>query len=291
MAKSSYDRGSLETYRDTLSKYILNKESFQTYSSGMSRRIVLPNGAKLKYFGSEKTDCRIEGAFMVNMVRKEIDRYAETYGVPELVKATDVQLFNLPLIEKVLSGKKRKPVMGIDINACYWKTALKLGYISESLYQRGLDTCKKQGLLIAIGCLNKKPLIKTYQEGKLIDTYFDLKSHAKYSPFYWNIIKHTHDLMLKSFVRFHSNWYMYLTDCLFVDIPFAKDAQKFFRENDYATKIHQVEFLNFDGKRLKWYDFKEHREKEIHAQGRDIHLALALSNIEKGMHPSPSQAN
>jgi DNA-dependent RNA polymerase auxiliary subunit epsilon len=185
-----------------------------------------------------------------------------------------------------MKGKK-KPVVGIDINACYWNTAHKLGYISDALFERGLDTCKKQGLLIAIGCLNKKPVLKNYKEGKLVGYSFDEQVHSRYAPFYWNIIEHTHQIMMESYERFKDNWYMYLTDCLFVDLDVAKDAHKFISDKGYKCKSHQIEFINFDGKRLRWFDFKENRDKEIHAQGRDIYLTYTLSKIGKGMHYTP----
>lgn len=288
MKKTSYNKGTIEKYRSTLSKCIANKETFTTYSSGMSRRIILPTGVNMKFFGSEKAHSRISGAFMVQMVQREVDAYIEKNGIPEYNVISDVQLFNLPKIEGVIKGKKT-PIVGVDINACYWNTAHKLGYISDSLYERGLDTCKKEGLLIAIGCLNKKPVLKTYRDGKLVSQSFDEAVHQRYAPFYWNVIEHTHKIMMESYERFKDSWYMYLTDCLFVDASVAKDAKKFISDLGYKCKSHQIEFLNYDGKRLRWFDFKDNREKEIHALGRDIDLTYTLTAIGKGMHDtSPS---
>jgi hypothetical protein len=286
MAKKSFNKGTIEKYRSTLSKCIANKETFTTYSSGMSRRIILPTGVNMKFFGTEAANSRISGAFMVQMVQREIDAYIEANGIPTYNYVSDVQLFNLPKIKEAMNGKK-KPVVGIDINACYWNTAHKLGYISDALFERGLDTCKKQGLLIAIGCLNKKPVLKSYKEGKLIGYSFDEQIHSRYAPFYWNIIEHTHQIMIESYERFKDNWYMYLTDCLFVDLEVAKDAHKFIIDKGYKCKSHQIEFINFDGKRLRWFDFKDNREKEIHAQGRDIDMTYSLTKIGKGMHDTP----
>jgi len=286
MAKKSFNKGTIEKYRSTLSKCITNKETFTTYSSGMSRRIILPTGVNMKFFGSEKANSRISGAFMVQMVQREVDAYIEKNGVPSYNVVSDVQLFNLPKIKKVIEGKK-KPIVGIDINACYWNTAHKLGYISDALFERGIDTCKKEGLLIAIGCLNKKPVLKQYRDGKLVGYTFDDAVHSRYAPFYWNVIEHTHKIMMESYERFKEHWYMYLTDCLFVDSIAAKDAQKFISDKGYKCKSHAIEFMNFDGKRLRWFDFKDNREKEIHAQGRDIDLTYTLTRIGKGMHDTP----
>lgn len=279
--KTSYLKGTIEKYRVNLKDCIKNGESFTTITSGMSRRIVLPNGVAMRYFGSKKNPSLIEGAFLVQMVQREIDAYIEKHGIPNHETIQDVQLFNLPNINRAI--KNQTPVLGIDINACYWNTAYFLGYISKELYERGLAKVKKQGLLISIGCLNKKPIVKTYEEGKLIKSTYDEDTYNRYCPFYWNIIQVTHELMVKSYSLFKDNWYMFLTDCLFVDFHVANDAKKFINSYNYQVKSHQIVFEKFDGRRITWFDFKDHKEKQIHALGRDIELITSLDKISKGI--------
>lgn len=284
MEKKNFFKGTINKYRNDLNLASSNAESFLTYSSGKSRKIILPNGVVMRYYGSTKKQAHVDGAFLVPMVFKEIDAYIEKNGVPEHEIVSDVQLFNLPKILDAI-GKKNKPIMGVDINACYWTTAYHLGYISESLFNRGLDTCKKAGLLISIGCLNKRPTIKRYENGKLTSTYYDEASYSKYSPFYWNIIKKTHDIIIQTYEQMGENWYMYLTDCLFVDIEKTEDAQKLISNLGYKTKTHLIEFLNFDGSRLTWFDFKDNREKGIYASSRDIQSTYDLVKIQRSYPP------
>ena len=231
----------------------------------------MPNGYKLNYFGRKGAQNLVEGAFLVMMVRREIDAYIEKNGTPPQVEPTQVQTFNFTAIRKVLSGK-RKPIVGVDINACYWFVAHKLGYISDTLFERGLNTKKKKGLLIAIGCLNKLPMIKTYQDGVCVDTSFDTAQHQMYSPFYWNIIYHTHQLMIDSFKVFRDDWYMFLTDCLFVSIDRMKDAQEFLKEKGFFYKNHTIEFKTFDAKNITWFDYKDMKIKTMYAGSRDIYF-------------------
>ena len=237
--KQNFNSGDLEKYRTALEYARKSKQSFQIVSTGLSRKIIMPNGYKLNYFGRKGAQNLVEGAFLVMMVRREIDAYIEKNGTPPQVEPTQVQTFNFTAIRKVLSGK-RKPIVGVDINACYWFVAHKLGYISDTLFERGLNTKKKKGLLIAIGCLNKLPMLKTYQDGVCIDTSFDTAQHQMYSPFYWNIIYHTHQLMIDSFKVFGDDWYMFLTDCLFVSIDRMKDAQEFLTEKGFFYKNHTI---------------------------------------------------
>ena len=269
--KQNFNSGDLEKYRTALEYARKSKQSFQIVSTGLSRKIIMPNGYKLNYFGRKGAQNLVEGAFLVMMVRREIDAYIEKNGTPPQVEPTQVQTFNFTAIRKVLSGK-RKPIVGVDINACYWFVAHKLGYISDTLFERGLNTKKKKGLLIAIGCLNKLPMIKTYQDGVCIDTSFDTAQHQMYSPFYWNIIYHTHQLMIDSFKVFGDDWYMFLTDCLFVSIDRMKDAQEFLKEKGFFYKNHTIEFKTFDAKNITWFDYKDMKIKTMYAGSRDIYF-------------------
>ena len=101
MAKKSFNKGTIEKYRSTLSKCIANKETFTTYSSGMSRKIILPTGVNMRFFGTESSNNRISGAFIVQMVQREIDAYIEANGIPTYNYVSDVQLFNLPKIKRL----------------------------------------------------------------------------------------------------------------------------------------------------------------------------------------------
>mgnify|MGYP003344444472 CR=1 FL=1 len=144
---------------------------------------------------------------------RRINLYGSITTTPDIIGEYTVTVlsstkFSVPFkIKSFSSGGSWATVENdfIDINACYWTTAYQLGYISESLFNRGLDTCKKAGLLISIGCLNKRPTIKRYENGKLTSTYYDEISYAKYSPFYWNIIKKTHDIIIQSYEQMGAN--------------------------------------------------------------------------------------
>lgn len=273
--KQNFNSGDLDRYRTALEYAQKSKQSFQIVSSGLSRKIVMPNGYKLNYFGRKGSQNLVEGAFLVMMVKREIDAYIEKNGTPPLVEPTQVQTFNFNAIRKVLSGK-RQPIVGVDVNACYWFVAHKLGYISDTLFERGLLTKKKKGLLIAIGCLNKLPMIKTYKDGECIATDFDFTYHKSYSPFYWNIIYHTHQLMIESFKVFGDDWYMFLTDCLFVSIDRMKDAQEFLKEKGFFYKNHTIEFKTFDARNITWFDYKDMKMKTMYAGTRDINFFVKV---------------
>jgi len=273
--KANFNSGDLDKYRTALAYAKKNKQSFQIVSTGLSRKMVMPNGYKLNYFGRRGSNNLVEGAFLVMMVKREIDAYIEKNGVVPSLEPTQVQSFNFTAIRKALNGK-RQPIVGVDINACYWFVAHKLGYISDSLFERGINTKKKKGLLIAIGCLNKLPMTKTYVDGECVSTTFDNEYNQRYAPFYWNIIYHTHELMIESFKLFGDDWYMFLTDCLFVSIDKIKDAQEFLKQRGFFYKNHPIEFKNFDSKNISWFDFKDMKTKTMFAGSRDINFYVKV---------------
>jgi hypothetical protein len=282
MRKVNLQKGTIENFNQQFPRILEKSKDFTIIVSGMSRKVVLKNGSVLRYFGTQKQDCKIDGAFIVMMVKREIDAYIETNGIPEFEVVRDVQNFNLKKIEQVVG--KKVPLMGIDINACYWNVAHKLGYISDELYERGINKVSKAGLLIAIGCLAKRPLHRVYKNGKLESSHFDDLTYLRYAPFYWNIIRYTYELMIESFkVIGTDSWYMFLTDCVFVDVGKMKVAQKFLADYGFKYKNHLIEYTAFDGRRLNWFDFKHNEDKQMYVFGRDINDTIALENINGAM--------
>jgi hypothetical protein len=281
MAKSSLFLGNLSSFEKALTRFNEQGAEFKVVSSGMSRKIVAQNSKKLSYFGRKENNDYIDGAFLAPMVMREINAYIEKNGVPAIKGMPDVQQFNFDAIDRVLG--KSVAISSIDINSCYWNTARMLGYISEKLYQRGMNGCKKKGLLVAIGCLNKLPQIDYYKDGQHIKTDYDYETNEKYAPFYWNIIYHTYELMMRSYELFGDKFYMWLTDCVFVDTECLTEAEKFFEEAGYKTKTNTIDFQRYEGRRLIWYDFKAGREKGIYSSSRDIKTNYELYKISKGL--------
>lgn len=288
--KKAFNGGSIVNYEKSLISCIKNEESFTTISSGLSRRIVYDNGVKVRFFGSNANSQLIEGAFLVQMVQRDIDKFIDKNGIPHFEKTPDVQQFNVEKIKSSLKEIKPKPILGLDINACYWNVAFQKGYISESLYNRGLALGKKKALLISIGCLNKMPLIKRYEGGRLISKNHDLSYCARYAPFYWNILAYTHDMMMETYGLYQENWYMFLTDCIFVDAKRRKDIQQYLQRKNLTYKTHQIKFRSYEAGKLDWFDFKGQEEKSMFAMNRDIALTYPIWKISKGIvsHPPTS---
>lgn len=134
--KKSFVSGTIDDFKVKLSEFNKSSETFTTVSSGLTRRIVLPNGAKMRFFGSENGNQIIDGAFLVQMVQHEIDEYIESKGVPSYKMVHDVQMFNTKLINKRLK----------ETATCHWNR-----------HERVLLEYCSQAWLYIHGALRKRP--------------------------------------------------------------------------------------------------------------------------------------
>tara|TARA_R110001606_G_scaffold397937_1_gene575777 strand:+ start:2930 stop:3811 length:882 start_codon:yes stop_codon:yes gene_type:complete len=260
--------GYLNRFETDLNKLQDNKTNFQVVSSGLTRKIIFnqkEDKSKRLYFGHQKSDI-LPGVHMVNAVRRNIDNYIESgKPIPKLEYRPKLVLYNFMEIEKAINKNPRDLTNAIDINACYFKTAYNLGFINEDLYKKGWEKRKenKLGLLASIGSLNKHETIETYKNGKLKTTDTNWEYKNKYSPFYWAIINKVAEVMMEIAHALGENFYMWLTDCVYVDRDKKKIATDILDKYGYDYKSFYIEFTDLRGRQLNWYDFKANEEKYI----------------------------
>ena len=261
--------GYLHKFSDDLERLKNGKASFQIVSSGLTRKIVFLKKNKVTnkrlYFGHKKDDI-LPGVHMVNGVRRNIDAYIEKGGKIPIVKyRPKLVLYNFMQIEKVLQKNPPDLTYAIDINACYFKTAYNLGYISENLYKKGWEKRKqnKLGLLASIGSLNKHETIEVYDKGKLKDTHTNWEYKNKYSPFYWAVINYVAKVMMEIAHSLGDDFYMWLTDCVYIDKKHKKIVEDILDKHGYDYKNFFIEFNQLGPKKLHWYDFKAQEQKYI----------------------------
>lgn len=261
--------GYLHKFSDDLERLKNGKASFQIVSSGLTRKIVFFKKNKVTnkrlYFGHKKNDI-LPGVHMVNGVRRNIDAYIEKGGKIPIVKyRPKLVLYNFMQIEKVLQKNPPDLTYAVDINACYFKTAYNLGYINEDLYKKGWKKRKenKLGLLASIGSLNKHEQIQTYKNGKLKSTDTNWEYKNKYSPFYWAIINKVAEVMMEIATTLNDNFYMWLTDCVYVDRDYKTVATEILDKYGYDYKSFYIEFTDIKSKQLEWFDYKSNQLKYI----------------------------
>ena len=261
--------GYLNKYERDVEKLCSSKANFQVISSGLTRKIIFPSkndeNQKRLYFGHKKGDI-LPGVHMVNAVRRNIDAYIEKGGeIPVVKYKPKLILYNFEQINRVLQKQPSDLVYAIDINACYFRTAFNLGFISENLYKKGWEKRKenKLGLLASIGSLNKHETIEEYKNGKLKKSHTNWDYKNKYSPFYWAIINYVAEVMMEIAHSLGDKFYMWLTDCVYVDREHKKIVTDILDKHEYDYKSFYIEYTDLQAKQLFWFDFKANEEKYI----------------------------
>ena len=200
------------------------------------------------------------------MVKKQIDKYIRVKGIVECFEKPQIQSFNL----KALKNIKNKEVVCIDINSCFWRTAFLLNYINEDLYIKGIERGFKAGLLVSIGALNKLPYVEEYKNGEVKKEYYDRKYNNTYSPFYWSIICRVRDIMMESYHILQDDFYMWLTDCAFINKSKLKDLENIFNKYGYNYKTYTSKILKSDLTTVEWFDKEKQMNKSISISNRNI---------------------
>lgn len=166
------------------------------------------------------------------------------------------QMFNLDAIE---SDVGRQLVM-VDINDCYWRTALLLGYITEETYIKGLKSKSwKLGRNACIGSLAKTTISVPFKKG-VADRRNRRIIHPKleYQLIRNHIIGHVYNIFNDLFKQMGDTFYMFLTDCLVTRYSRLRDVQKHLRNEGYRSKAKPLEFLGVDRneRKIMWHDFQ-----------------------------------
>ena len=265
--KTSFRGGDLTHFKEKIERLCELEQTFKVELGGLSRGIKYESGKVQKYFGIRGKKNKINGLEFIMQMRRSVDRYLENNVPPVCNGIPQSQTFNQDAIEKNL----KKPVSAIDITKCYWVSAYKLGFISEHLYNKGMTSGKKEGLVVSIGSLNKMTLKQSYVKGELIEEGYDKESHDRYSPFYRAIIHHVRDLMMEIYEKVgDKHFYMWLTDCAFVDSSKVDDVLEIFEKWGYSGTHNLIEFVGISEEYVHWFDNSKVKDKVIGIGKRNI---------------------
>ena len=242
--------------------------TFKVVMSGMSRVVHFLDAygkttRKRTFFGLEG-DKRMNGLEFIMMVRREIrKRIDEGAESPFHIEGTKVVAFNINALKK--SEKSEETLLEIDLNACYWRTAFNLGFISEELFIKGWNKRKnsKIGLVASIGSLNKKSYEENYEFGKGTGL-IKLNKDDDLRPYYWAIINEVNRIMdetIKLLPKDH--FMMWLTDCVYFKKESKNIIETYFDSIGYEYKENTCLITGVERNRVFWVNNKTGEEKYI----------------------------
>lgn len=275
--RKTFEGGNLKQFNKSLERQIENRSDFKIVSSGLSRTIVFDSGLKFRYFSNSHKD-NIKGSYFVNLVRKQVDKFIESDSdMPNYTERINAQSFNIDGIRKAIENDVK--VECIDLNSCYWTTAYNLGFIDKRLFNKGIESGHKQGLVVSIGALNKLPLIESYTKGSIVSRKYDYDFNNRYSPFYWSIITKVRDVMMEVYEALGDDLYMWLTDCAFVNSSRKDEVVSIFEKHMYKYKSYESKFTKLSKLKVNWIDMSKEKNKEISIANRHIQNEYKLWEI------------
>ena len=76
--------------------------------------------------------------------------------------------------------------------------------------------------------------------------------------------------MMRVYEEVGEDFYMWLTDCAFVNPDKTNLVESIFKEEGYPYKMYNAEFTYFDGMQVDWYDHKSKNPKGMPISNRHI---------------------
>lgn len=237
-------RGPLKNFQKWVNIYRLNGRTFHTEQHGSTAYIIDKHSVDV--FIDRDTECNMAIPVLCRQVTMDIRKYELTHARPK-PKAT------YPLVEINTNAAQGMRVddtfVAIDMVACYWNIAYKLGYISKSTYERGLHD--KEARLIAIGNLNKTTCKVEYGKGcgRGKKTY----EKSQYAD-YWHSILESVEQLYYAMTRItgNDNYIGFETDCIFIKQPAVKELTLYLKEQKIDFKEYSCYLNSFTGSEFKF---------------------------------------
>lgn len=233
--------------------YLLqSKMDFKIASCGNAESLIY-DGKEFLYI--DKDTVNGNGHHLTRMFLKDLDAWLEVNAesMPKWDKNYKEQMFNINAIEKHIG----EPLVMVDINDCYWRTAYLLGYITEQTYIKGLRKKEwKIGRNACIGGLAKVRVELDYVAGKLKNRKV-IRPKEEYQFVRNHIIGHIHSIFNKLFSQMGNAFFMFLTDCLVTTYGNLKYVEEELRNCGYKVKHKPIEFTKVDraNKWVMWVDW------------------------------------
>ena len=268
---------SWDTYQRNKAYLVSIGADFRIESCGNVERL-LYGGKEFMYIDTQAVGGN--GHHLTRIFKSDIDKWlaVNAESMPRWDKNYCEQMFNINAIERNIGV----PLVLVDINDCYWRTAFLLGYITEQTYIKGLRQRDwKIGRNACIGGLAKTSVVSVYRAGK-VSVRNVIRPKEEYQYVRNHIIGHVHKIFSRLFGQMGNAFFMMLTDCLVTTYGNLKYVQSELKAEGYKSKHKPVEFTLLDraNKTVHWVDFsdKEKNEKGI-AVPRDKYYIYAHHQV------------
>lgn len=183
-----------------------------------------------KYFVSKKHFKKKDLGFV-----QKVKRFAEKTGIQQKpFTSRDIKYFKF----KHITDGDYLDVLELDVNKAYWSIALQKGYISEQIYEQGLEV-KKDVRLIALGALATQKRIFRFEDGSY--EHIEDRSNPITRSYFFDVAKHLDVLMAEIFQKVgFDSIYFYWVDALFVSHKAQHKVKDFFKTHGLEVKEKEI---------------------------------------------------
>ena len=233
MAKPQYLN--LADYRFILEDMIRQKKSFLTQETSYTKKIKY--GDTTMIFNQEG-EGDFNGLHLINLVRRDAQRFLETYKIKEESHPRFFELTEKPP-ETVITK--------VDVRAAYWSYALQEKIISKATddyLNEHYDSSEKlkKARLRALGSLATKKIINEYINGELKEVSCKEENTR---DLYLHICKGIDLIMMEMAYTIPGAFYYYW-DCIFSSEDATAQVRKFIEDAKYhhTVKTSRVELID-----------------------------------------------
>ena len=242
-----------------LRQYLIeSQQDFKSIRSGSTERIIHKDRV---YLLTNISGNAGNGFHLSQLVKKDGDTWLQTNTPAVCGQNYKTQLFSPVNIRSVIGV----PTASFDINSCYWKTAHRLGYITERTYVMGRRKKEwKIGRNASIGSLASTKVMIPFVKGRAKLGMRELiEPKEEYKWIRNHIISYVYRMFLELIELLGTDFYMFLTDCVFFNTNRINDVREFFDKYEYTVKSNSVEFteLDLDNRIIHWLSLKKNQHK------------------------------
>ena len=189
---------------------------------------------KKTYFFSENEKIDPSYLTFIKEVKSEVCDNSERLNIP----TKKPQYFGFNGI-----SKKRiiRNAVEIDINGAYWQTARKLGLITETTYQKGMEV-PKQIRLMAFGSAATLKDVYVFDGEQYTDSYNEFNQWGRNAFFY--VSNEVTELIKSILEKVPGIFSLYWVDAVFIHSLYQSYVCEALENAGYDYKIKQVPFIS-----------------------------------------------
>lgn len=247
-----FQKRNIDEFNTFIEKRILNKMSFELIKNGSTRTM------KSLYHVNNYILCDYEpNTYFISMVKRMVKNRIDNGLVKTRLYKKEFRPLFVFLNSKNVIKHNGERICALDFKRCYWTTLHKIGYIDDSLYEKGINGVNKKdrdGNLkfdslkdvcnMSVGSMNKSVTKEVYVDGVMVSSETILNPLKDVRTHVIDCVKETAFKIINNSKQTKEGFLWFLTDCFFVTESSAAEYERLM--NDYGYECHKTFYDKYD---------------------------------------------